>query len=143
MKLLFKYISFFALLLNGYGSLHANSLSGDSNSFSEEISFSCDQDSSFDYIGDSDALIHHRSNSFPERKFSESEEIEIEEAQNDSDADSSKKYLESSDYLATLFYTVLSAYHDFNRSDSKPYFSNQFHQLSYPSLCVRYCVFRI
>ncbi|WBL27036.1 hypothetical protein [Zunongwangia sp. HGR-M22] len=143
MKLLFKYISFFSLLLNGYGSLHANSLNDDTHSFSEIISFECDQDLYFDYIDDSDALIHQRSSSYPERKFSESEEIEIEEAQNETDADVSKKCLGSSDYLATLFYTVLSAYHDFNRSDSTPYFSNEFHQLSYPSLCVRYCVFRI
>ncbi|UAB83732.1 hypothetical protein INR75_16380 [Zunongwangia sp. SCSIO 43204] len=147
MKSLFKYISFFVLFLNGYGHLHADNLQENNYFVAGEISFQeqIESDFGFDYFEDSDALIHERSRSNPDRKFSETEEIEIEEADSDSDSDAgaSKKYVEGSDYITALFYTVLSAYHDYNRSDNKPYFSKQNHITSYPSICVRYCVFRI
>ena len=147
MKSLFKYISFFLLLLNGYGHLHADNLK-DNNDFVTKVgSFQneLDLDLNFDYFDDSDALIHEESKSNPDRKFSETEEVEIEEAQNDadSDKDTSKKYLGGSDYVTSLFYTVLYTNYDYNRSDSITHFSNQYDKLSYPSFFVRYCVFRI
>ena len=145
MKSLYKYISFFLLLLNGIGDLHAGNLQENDDFIIDEICFQDQLDLGFDYFDDSDALIHERSRSNPDTKFSETEEVEIEEAQNDSDSDddASNKYLDGSDYVTSLFYTVLSAYHDYNRSDNKPYFSKQNHITSYPSICVRYCVFRI
>ncbi|MCL6217197.1 hypothetical protein [Zunongwangia pacifica] len=147
MKSFFKYISFFLLLLNGYGAIHANNLK-EHNDFiteGEGISFQkkLDLDYGFDYFDDSDALIHEKSRSNPDTKFSETEEVEIEEAQNESDTDASKKYLEGSNFVTTLFYAIISAYHDYNRSDNTPNLSNQNHTSSYPSICVRYCVFRI
>ncbi len=141
MKLVLKYISFFVLLINGYGQLYSNSLEikNDINScgFLE-----LEQHNEFNYFDDSDALIHENSNSIPEKKFSETEEIEIEEAQNDSEA--SKKYLQSSDPITALFYSFISAYYYYYyQSDKIPSDSNINHNSSYPSICVRFCVFRL
>ena len=145
MKSLFKYISFFLLLLNGYGHLHASNLQENNDFIVDDFCFQDQLDLGFDYFDESDALIHEKSRSNPDKKFSETEEIEIEEAQNDSDSDTdaSKKNIETGDYVTGLFYIVLSAYHDNSLRDYEPYFSKHQKISSYPSICVRYCVFRI
>ncbi|WP_417886358.1 hypothetical protein [Zunongwangia sp.] len=134
-----KYISFFILFVNGYGQLNAyNALSDRNDTLCENTSVNSENRAfDADTLG-SDASIGKKTDSHRESKFYESEEAEIEEAQNESD---SPEFLSGN--LANLFYSYLTLCHPSFQTKEIPFHSNKYIRSSYPSFLVRFCVFRI
>lgn len=138
MKMFLKYISFFILFVNGYGQIYAHkNLPAHNNTTSFESTFSSVDDTLL--YAQPKAFIAEKTDSQHKARFSESEETEVEEAQNESDL---PEFL-TGNGLANLFFSYLTLCHpSFQTREIGSYSSQNYHS-SYRSLCVRFCVFRI